>query len=92
MAENFVEEENLGISSDQQKEKVDSPIHCLNLGASNIIRVGGTTYLSGLEGLDNWIAINLFIHDAKARDCRGGNVEVACGNEWGCVEVSIAAE
>ena len=59
MVENFVEEENLGISSDQQKEKVDSPIHCLNLGASNIILVGGTTYLSGLEGLDNWIAICL---------------------------------
>ena len=59
MVENFVEEENLGISSDQQKEKVDSPIHCLNLGASNIILVGGKTYLSGLEGLDNWIAICL---------------------------------
>ena len=59
MVENFVEEENLGILSDQQKEKVDSPIHCLNLGASNIILVGGTTYLSGLEGLDNWIAICL---------------------------------
>ena len=59
MVENFVEEENLGISSNQQKEKVDSPIHCLNLGASNVILVGGTTYLSGLEGLDNWIAICL---------------------------------
>ena len=39
MAENFVKEENLGISSDQQKGKVDSPVHCLNLGASNIILV-----------------------------------------------------
>ena len=47
MAENFVGEENLEISSNQQKGKVDSPIHCLNLGESNIILVGGTTYLSG---------------------------------------------
>ena len=47
MAENFVGEENLEISSNQQKGKVDSPIRCLNLGASNIILVGGTTYLSG---------------------------------------------
>mgnify|MGYP006992906897 CR=1 FL=1 len=47
MAENFVGEENLEISSNQQKGKVDSPIHCLNLGASNIILVGGTTYHSG---------------------------------------------
>ena len=59
MTENFVEEENLGISSDQQKEKMDSLIHCLNLGASNIILVAGTTYLLVLEGLDNWIAICL---------------------------------
>ena len=50
MAENFVGEENLEISSNQQKGRVDSPIHCLNLAASNIILVGGTTYLSGLEG------------------------------------------
>ena len=47
MAENFVGEENLEISSNQQKGRVDSPIHCLNLAASNIILVGGTTYLSG---------------------------------------------
>ena len=47
MAENFVVEENLEISSNQQKGKVDSPIHCLNLGASNIIIVGGITYLLG---------------------------------------------
>ena len=39
MAENFVEEENLGISSDQQKGKMDSPIqrrvrkgYCFRLG------------------------------------------------------------
>ena len=47
MAENFVGEENLEISSNQQKGRVDSPIHCLNLATSNIILVGGTTYLSG---------------------------------------------
>ena len=47
MAENFVGEEILEISSDQQKGKVDSPIHCLNLGESNIILVRGTTYLLG---------------------------------------------
>jgi len=28
----------------------------------------------------------------EARDCRGGNMELACGNEWGSVEVSIAAK
>ena len=33
-----------------------SPIHCLNHGASNIILVGGTTYLSDLKCLDNWIS------------------------------------
>ena len=57
MAENFVGEENLEISSNQQKGRVDSPIHCLNLAASNIILVGGTTYLSDLEHLDNWISL-----------------------------------
>ena len=36
-------EENLGISSDRQKGKVHSPIHCLNHGANNIILVGGTS-------------------------------------------------
>ena len=49
-------EENLGISSDRQKGKVHSPIHWLNHGASNIIHVGVTTYLSDLEHLDNWIS------------------------------------
>ena len=37
MAEIFVGEENLEISSDQQKGKVDSPIHYLNLGTKSII-------------------------------------------------------
>ena len=41
MVENFAEEENLEISSNQQNGKVDSPTHCLNLGASYIILVGG---------------------------------------------------
>ena len=55
-------EENLGISSDRQKGKVHSPIHCLNHGASNIILDGGTTYLSDLEHLENGFLIKAFAY------------------------------
>ena len=87
-------EENLGISFDQQKEKVHSPIHCLNLGARYIVLVRGTTYLSDLECLDNWISHqNIYLSTMQRRGIAGGgNVEDACGNEWGNAKVSITAE
>ena len=71
-----------------------SPIHCLNLGARYIVLVGGTTYLSDLECLDNWISHQSICLSTMQRRgiVGGGNVEDACGNEWGNAKVSITAE